>query len=244
MPVSSTVQGFRTGVLRKGGPQIAAKYRAILGSPFGTASSYPLSIILPGRNFLFYDHDLWGPVRKIPFKRGYTQCNMSFVIYQDWYERKFLEAWMNLMIPPSTSSSGGSSFAKLKQEKTSTGSNSGDGLIAQGISIAQQTASAASDFFRNLTLDGYPDAMEGLLSSQDDTAISANSYGEYANYSNVRQAGRIVIECLNSSTGKPNTTFTLYEAFPAQITPVALGSDGTGYPSFTVSFQFNYYTVN
>lgn len=237
MPVSSTVQQFRQGVIKKGGPQIAAKYRASLTAPFGSILAYPLSIILPGRNFVFYDHDLWGPVRKIPFKRGYTQCNMSFVIYQDWYERKFLEQWMNFMIIPSTAKSGGTNFKEVNTIFNNEDSQTG--LVGLLGTIGQSTL----DFFSSLTEGAPPTALFGIAESQSNDASSKNSYAEYVNYSNVRNSGRITIECLNSKSGKPNTTFSLYEAYPAQITPVALGSDGTGYPSFTVSFQFNYYTV-
>lgn len=224
MPVSNTVTGFRQAVLGRRGPQIAAKYKVRLQSPVGTIEAYPLSVILPGRNFLFYDHDIWGPVRKIPFKRGYTQCNMSFIIYQDWRERRFLEAWMNRIVINSSAILNNANLATVDPNFNSIG----DGTDPDGLGIA----------------DIETGGLISRLDNQDGSPRSANNYSDWVNYNQVRFQGHIEIECLRSENhNSANVTFQLKEAYPAQITPVALGSDGTGYPSFTVSFQFNSYTV-
>ena len=99
MPVSDTINQFRQDVLGKGGPQISAFYRVTMVGPNGDSLlCYPMSVIIPGRQFVYYEHDLWGTNRKIPYKRGYTQCHMTLIAYQDWQERTFIERWMNTII--------------------------------------------------------------------------------------------------------------------------------------------------
>lgn len=170
MPIADTIRNFREAVLNKGGPQIAGMYEVLLyqselGEPL---ACYPMSVVFPGRMFTFYDHDIWGPTRKIPYKRGYTQCHMTFLVYQDWAERTYIENWMNITV-----------------------ANRGMGL-------------------------------------QD-----------YVNYS--LGTGTIQITCLNTDKVTYNREVFLKEAYPAAISQMTLSSDGNGYPSFTVTFQFNEY---
>jgi len=171
MPVSNSIQNFRENVInRGGGPQYASKYIATMVWPQGSRTYYPLSVVLPGRNYAFFEHDIWGPIRKIPYKRGYTQCNMTFIIYQDWEERNFIERWMNSVV---------------------------------------------------------------LNSNRrfDETALYTEA------------VGTIQVKCFRSNSDQTTKTITFKEAFPAQISPAALGADATAYPTFTVGFQFNEYII-
>lgn len=225
MPISKTMVEFREAVLKQGGPQIASKYRVTLvdyASNF--LLCYPMAVILPGRNFSFYEHDIWGPTRKVPNKRNYTQCNMTFLVYQDWTERKFLETWMNEIVYNNYASQNSNIISEPPQ------SSNFDDFLSNKFSGPVESFSPifTENFKEALSVENVKDA------------VSTGNYKDYVNYKT--GVGQILIECLSSdSQDKVTSTFILEECFPSQISPTSLSSDGTGYPSFTVAFQFNTY---
>ena len=228
MPVSNTVTQFRTDVIAKGGPQISSKYQVSLYSSLGEIRCYPQSVIIPGRLFSFYDQDLWGPTRKIPLKRAYTQCNMTFIVYQDWAERKYLENWMNKIIV-----------------------NSGSPRLNSG--AAENSAATSIDATIGSLL---PDAVLGPLglgvqfnpqqaktfNASETSAIVTGKFNDSIQYD--EGYGQVAITPISSHFNMlPTTIFYLREAYPASISPLTMASDGTGYPSFTVGFQFKEYKM-
>lgn len=218
MPVSKTVQQFREGVLKKGGPQIAGKYKVLMSWSGGQLLCYPLSVVLPGRMFSFYEHDIWGTVRKIPHKRGYTQCNMTFLIYQDWNERSYMEKWMNSVVLNKNfvNPSNNNSFYSLSNNNNALGTAEPSAFEAQQKIISD------------------------IQTKNSNSAIITQKFQDYVQYYDY--VGTIEIEALNSQNQSSiNRKFTLRESFPAQISPLALGADATAYPTFTVGFQFNDY---
>lgn len=216
--VSSTIQQFRQDVLARGGPQISGMYEVGLNAPgVGYITCYPLSIVIPGRQFVYYEHDLWGPNRKIPYKRGYTQCHMSFVVYQDWAERVYIEKWMNSIIKHTNSSGIKSNDQKSAFDQTDPSNSKDSTAILDSI----------SENFVNGALYGKENYQTG-------------SYDDYIQYS--ENTGEVNIYCLNSkSKNNSNAMIFLKEAFPAAISQMSVGSDGSSYPTFNVTFQFNDY---
>lgn len=182
--ISQTITEFRGEVLARRGPQIAGMYEVILSQGVAPPiTTYPLNVVLPGRMFTFYDHDIWGPIRKVPYKRGYTQCHMSFIIYQDWEERNYIESWMNSV------------------------------LVNFGSGSASPTVQNVSEGFN-----------------------------DYINYEEVGRKGTINIKCISTQDkSKYNKEIVLQEAYPAAISQTSLASDGSGYATFTTTFQFNNY---
>lgn len=63
---------------------------------------YPESVTLPQRSFNTAPYTPWGPVLQLPVRREYGECAMSFIIYQDWAERRYFERWMDSIIPRET----------------------------------------------------------------------------------------------------------------------------------------------
>lgn len=215
--ISNTIQQFRQDVLARGGPQIAGMYRVMLYAPgIGSLVCYPLSIVIPGRQFVYYEHDLWGPNRKIPYKRGYTQCHMSFVVYQDWAERVYIESWMNSIIKHKNSSGISSNSDKSSFSKTDPPTDPGVAAVIDSV----------SENFVNGALFGKE-------------SYELGSYDDFIQYS--QYAGEVDIDCLNSTKTKPTGKIHLKEAFPAAISQMSVGSDGSSYPTFNVTFQFNDY---
>jgi hypothetical protein len=219
MPVSSTVTQFRTDVIAKGGPQISSKYMVrLFHQDLGLIECYPQSVIIPGRLFSFYDQDIWGPTRKIPLKRAYTQCNMTFIVYQDWAERKYLENWMNRIIVNSGSPKLNSGAAN------SIASSSNENENPSG-SLTVLTADEITEFNASTT-----------------SAIVTGNFNDSIDYDAGR--GYVSITPISSNSDTPRTIFQLFEAYPASISPLTMASDGTGYPSFTVGFQFKEYRMS
>lgn len=230
MPISNTIQEFRQNVLGRGGPQISGKYIVIFEGPAGYLTAYPMSIIIPGRQFVYYEHDLWGPNRKVPYKRGYTQCHMTFIAYQDWAERKYIEDWMDTVV-----------------HNKSDGENTNPSVLGQAdpaLSIAN--AESAVGFIKNF--------VNGSLAGNAN--FNMDVYNDWINYK--EGTGTIFIECLSNKDdgtlegfernalnllrfSEPNMRLQLEEAFPAAISQMSLTSDGSGYPTYNVTFQFNDY---
>jgi hypothetical protein len=217
--VSETITQFREDVLSRGGPQISGMYEVVLAQGNGTPIvCYPMNVVLPGRLFITYDHDIWGTIRKVPYKRGYTQCSMSFIVYQDWAERTYIESWMNTII--------------RNDSRT----------VEQQIALDTQQNSTSEPTVPQLTGQQFNTITQSLSSGgvQDKNANFGNSkFNDYVDY--YGGIGTVVINCLNSQTKQPNRTVVLREAYPATISPLTLASDGSGYPTFTVSFQYKDY---
>jgi hypothetical protein len=223
--ISKTIQEFRTAVNERGGPQISSRYEVTLSHlDQEPIVCYPLSVIVPGRNFVFYEHDLWGTVRKIPYKRGYTQCHMSFIVYQDWAERTYVEKWMNTIVR--NSQKDGVNFDPNENQVQPN-------ILTDEISTATALSQQANY--------GGPLASDAYFGMQYEDFIDYNA-----------GFGTILIKFMNSGTARPTTVGTdgedtvnksiiLKEAFPAAISQMSMASDGSGYPTFNVTFQFNSY---
>jgi hypothetical protein len=96
----NSITNFRQKVLNNGGMQQVSRYLCSFSDPVGEViECYPESITLPQRSFVQVPFSYWGPAEQIPIRREYGECAMTFIIYQDWYERKYFERWMNLVIP-------------------------------------------------------------------------------------------------------------------------------------------------
>jgi hypothetical protein len=209
--INTTITEFREEINSRGF-QIASLYEVTMVHG-DSIICYPLSIITPGRQFIYYNHDIWGPTRKIPYKRTYTQCNMSFIIHNDWAERIFLETWANDAIKNLS----GLNLAAGAQ-LDSTGNQSTDA------NVANQVVNAVK------------------LSASSPSPRSIGNYGDYTNYLN--GLGTVVIKCLDSKDkSKVNLEFKLTEAYPAILGPITLASDGSGYATFNVTFQFRDYIM-
>jgi len=217
--ISNTITQFREDVLSRGGPQISGMYEVTLAqNNTSPVVCYPLNVVLPGRVFITYDHDIWGTIRKIPYKRGYTQCSMTFVVYQDWAERTYIESWMNSIIRNDNRS--------VEQQIALDGEEN----ITEDPANAQLSHQDYQVISSSLSSGGVQDS---------DANFGIAKYNDYVDY--YGGVGTIIINCLNSQTKTPNKTLILKEAYPATVSPLTLAADGSAYPTFTVSFQFNSY---
>jgi hypothetical protein len=240
--ISKTVQEFRENALKRGGPQIASFYEVVLSSLAGTITCYPLNIIIPGRQYVYYEHDLWGPSRKIPYKRGYTQCHMSFMVYQDWAERSYIETWMNTIIKHQNVSGVGFSPSESNSQAfidDPTNLASIENWLEQLKNTGPETLDNPDAAVGGVLANALGD-VRNLFGGKGDAAFNLSNYEDYVNYAS--GIGRVVIRCINSQDkSKNNLEITLKEAYPAAISQMSIASDGSGYPTFNATFQFKDY---
>lgn len=116
---ANTITEFRQKVLSKRGLQQVSKYYCTFVDPLGEVlKAYPESVTLPQRSFVQVPFSYWGPVEQIPIRREYGECAMTFIIYQDWLERKYFERWMDMVIPTSRTQAGAREGIAIDQSLT------------------------------------------------------------------------------------------------------------------------------
>ena len=213
--INSTINQFREEISSRG-LQIASLYEVTL---FHTASGeplicYPLSVVIPGREFVFYNHDVWGPTRKIPYKRQYTQSTMSFIIHDDWAERIYLERWANSVIVNTGASPSGYAYASNFDTQPD-----GDSPPIEEVSLSIEESAA------------------------DISPSTSTPYNDYVNYESGRGTVRIKCLNSKNKT-QPNLVFKLKEAYPAALSPISLAADGSAYSTFSVTFQCRDYELS
>jgi hypothetical protein len=213
--INTTLNEFRQEISTRG-LQIASLYEVTLSH---TASGqplvcYPMSVVVPGREFVYYNHDVWGPTRKIPYKRQYTQSTMSFIIHDDWAERLYLERWANSVILNAGASPGGNALAINFDSNT-------DSPPPPPQEIADSIESTAAD-----------------ISPSTDVA-----YNDYVNYDQ-GIGSVVIKCLNSKNKNKSNLIFTLKEAYPAALSPISMASDGSAYSTFSVTFQYRDYSIS
>lgn len=97
-----SISNFRNQIINRGGVQIANRYVVDFVTPFGTFTTYPSELNIPPRALRTYDagqpSSLWGTVRKVPIQHEYDVITMSFVLYEDWAEKNFIDSWMDKIV--------------------------------------------------------------------------------------------------------------------------------------------------
>jgi len=218
---STSITDFRQAVIKRGGVQQPNRYRVWLqNNQNSTLVCYPESITLPQRSFNTAPYSPWGPIMQIPIRREYGECSMSFIIYEDFAEKKFLESWMDSIMPPNPTEK--PSPVGVNRIERAAGTSTGGAAIldfAEGQSpsnIGQVSANAYGDVSR-----GYNSSVGKITIATFWTASQVTSNGGNSAYTSIH---------------------TLKEAYPLTITPISLSSEATGYTTFVVIFAFKEYS--
>jgi hypothetical protein len=66
---------------------------------------YPYSIVLPGFGFDLIDHSIWSVIRKIPFRKTYSELQVTFILGTSNY-KKFIGVWDSLITTPNITNNG------------------------------------------------------------------------------------------------------------------------------------------
>jgi len=75
---------------------------------------YPYSVVLPGYGYDLIDHSIWSIIRKIPFRKTYTELQVTFIVGSDNYSR-YINKWQSAISKPVRSNGGVSSAANFAQ---------------------------------------------------------------------------------------------------------------------------------
>jgi len=209
---------FKQTILKSGGLQQVSRYEVLFSVPslgLATLKTYPENVTMPPRSFQTTPYTNWGPDFNIPTKREYGECAMSFYIYQDWYERRYFETWMNGVIPPNPASD----------------SASAAGLGAVEIALGAIGAGGASGFLqdRSVGAENYADYTRPYSSFSGLIQINCLSVDS-------NSADPLITK--NDITA----SMLMRDAYPLSITPTTLSAEASGYGTMVVVFTFRDYT--
>ena len=57
---------------------------------------------LPGKTFATADVKIYGPIFKVPYQKMYSDINLTFIVSNQFYERKLFERYMECIMPSDT----------------------------------------------------------------------------------------------------------------------------------------------
>lgn len=183
---SKSITQFREAVISRGGVQQPNRYRVIMvDNQNRTIVCYPESVTLPQRSFNTVPYTPWGPVMQIPVRREYGECAMSFIIFQDWAERRFMETWMNTIIPPTASA-----------EPSEVGVNYGQRLLGPALGGIASGIGGVSD--RQASTEKYSDYTNSYNRSYGTILIGTQpvetqSQGDYTSVIRLNEAYPLTI---------------------------------------------------
>lgn len=60
---------------------------------------YPYSVVLPGYGYDLMDHSIWSVIRKIPFRKTYTDLQVTFIVGSNNY-KSYLNEWQSMITSP------------------------------------------------------------------------------------------------------------------------------------------------
>lgn len=222
MNISENMLNARENILKQGIQQ-TNRYRMFyprLGSPYvysdlGTRSEmglylYPYSVVLPGYGFDLIDHSMWSIIRKIPFRKTYSELQVTFIVGTSNY-KSFVKIWDSIITKPARSN---------------------DGSVSDTWSYATKNGVSPSVF------EEQEGSGTGFLTSDSGTGDkTVTGLGGGVNYMNKIHEDFVTISLLDEQKN-PTTEFTFHESFISQIAPVQLTSTETGYSTFQVNFKF------
>lgn len=209
---------------------------------------YPFSVVLPGYGFDLLDHSIWSTVRKIPFRKNYTDLQVTFIVGATNY-KNFITLWDRVYVtkqnkltspyiePIDDAFNRGDYFGSVQNQ----GVLSGTGLAQLALGVGQVVEALVR-----------PDAYNTILTSNSQYN-TVTGLGGATNYvSNISTEVAEIHLLNNDSYGKTsqgtdtatqsgpkaNTVIKFNSAFVSQISPVQLTSVDTGYTTFTASLKF------
>lgn len=191
-----------------GGIQQTNRY-SLIYPQYSEEPLYPHSITLPGYGFDLIEHSMWSVIRKIPFKKTYTDLQVTFYMENKNYAN-FVTSWNSLM-----TNADGTQTAAF---------NNSSGVSPTNFEGSQSVVSA-------------PEYSGNILENNKNIGIAGG--GGAVNYINTIYNNFVQVNLLSeTSPDKINSSFIFREAFISQIAPTQLTSVETGYSLFTVFFKF------
>lgn len=190
---------------------------------------YPYEIILPGLGFESIDHSIWSVVRKIPFRKSFTDLQVKFIMGKSNYA-EWIDFWnYSYIVTPNSLT--GDRLANAER-------NNIVALLNSGVSIynSDEGSGANNPAIPTTGVVGDLTNMTLALRQQNPVGQAIGGSPEYSNYI---QGDYVSISLLDESGNLGvNSSLYFYEAYVTQIQPTQLTSVETGYSTFTVNFKF------
>jgi hypothetical protein len=180
---------------------------------------YPYEIILPGLGYESIDHSIWSIVRKIPFRRAFTDLQVKFIMGKTNYKH-FIELWNTTVSKLSTIDISQQSQQVLLQNGVSPSSAGIESTNQAGVNAAERTLG------------------NSFLSSRIYQSVG-NAIGGAPQYTDYIGGSFATVGLINEKSKDIQTTLKFNEAYITQIQPTQMTSVETGYSTFTVNFKFS-----
>jgi hypothetical protein len=224
MKIAYSLQQARANALQQGIQQ-TNRYSMVYGRLAGLLL-YPYSIVLPGYGYDLIDHSIWSIIRKIPFRKTYTDLQVSFMVGNKNYTG-FVSTWNSILTRPKSGNKTVDSTWAYNNQVPGSASESGTWSYENAL---ETTATYTT--FGGIDFNG---AMNNLISDNDKNTINGN--GGAVNYMDKIYPDKVIVNLLDEESAV-RSTFVFNEAYISQIAPVQLTSTETGYSTFTVNFRF------
>lgn len=226
-PIPGSITQARANILSEGIQQ-TNRY-AMFYPPISNDLLYPYNITLPGLGYDFIDHSIWSIPRKIPFRKTFTDVEVTFIVGNSNY-KNMISWWSGLI----TSVRGGNNTGGGQQGK-------GENLTE----FAAQNGVSPSAVEQPDTPAGAVEAITEFLSKAGEAVTNnvegfVKGSGGATNYMDKIYYDTLTIQLLNEQYDTPvaRSTLMFEEAYISQIAQVNLTSVETGYSPFKVFFKF------
>jgi len=235
LPIPGSITQARANILGQGIQQ-TNRY-AMLYPPISGDLLYPYNITLPGLGYDFIDHSIWSIQRKIPFRKTFTDVEVTFIVGNSNY-KNMISWWSGLI----TSVRGGNNTSSSQQGQGQdlTEFAAQNGVSPSAVEQVGPPTSAAGDPF--VAAGGV--ITEFLTSVTDPVTNNVEGFvkgsGGATNYMDEIYYDTLTIQLLNEQYDTPvaRSTIMFEEAYVSQIAQVNLTSVETGYSPFKVFFKF------
>lgn len=252
LPIPGTMDQARVNILQQGIQQ-TNRY-AILYPKLSNSLLYPYSVVLPGLGFDFIDHSIWSIPRKIPFRKTFTDLEITFITGKKNY-RNMINFWSSMITNPKegnqstsvmSSSASSNDFAK-KNGISSNATENGEFVGPPNPNELGDDDEVIKDENGN-PIEGPKFGMPGLWYSRNIQSENIKGYvkgsGGASNYMDDIYPDSLELFLLPEDkdgvdgTAAPNATILFEEVYVSQIAPVQMTSIETGYSPFKVFFKF------
>lgn len=237
MKFATNITQSRSNILTSGIQQ-TNRYR-LFYPQFSKEYLYPYNITLPGLGYDFIDHSIWSIPRKIPFRKTFTDLEVTFIVGNSNYKTS-ISWWNGAITNPKGSSQNGIGFFEEREKpdiKTVLGNAGLSPSAAEG--GAEQNESPAIDQLQGAIDDVNKFVEDNFTGVTDNVKGDIYGFGGAANYMDDIYSNKLIIDLLDASdSSKVITSFTFNEVYISQIAQVNLTSTETGYSPFKIFFKF------
>lgn len=193
---------------------------------------YPYNITLPGLGYDFIDHSIWSIQRKIPFRKTFTDLEVTFIVGNSNYSNAI--SWWS------------SAVSGVRGGSSTGGQNGGTSLsqVAAANGVSPSAVEGPPETVLGGLLGTLGEAIDEITALADPITNNvegfANGSGGASNYiDKFYHDGTLIIQLMDEKAhDKPKTTLVFTEAYISQIAQVNLTSVETGYSPFKIFFKF------